>query len=149
MLLLDGELAGHDALAHPMTVLDDLEQVAVVQRWSRRQVVEALTALHGVDVVTAMTVLADLGDPMTLNASSVPALGVEERSDEPPRAGRASPTPDPEVVAKPKRRQFTPHTHSTMTSINSCVLFLSTRGSSSFERPGGRGQLPTRGSQLR
>ena len=116
-----------------MSVLDDLEQVAVVQRWSRRQVVEALTALHGVDVVTAMTVLADLGDPMTLNASSVPALGVEERSDEAPRAGRASPTPDPEVVAKPKRRQFTPHTHSTMTSINSCVLFLSTRGSSSFE----------------
>ena len=46
-------------------------------------------------------------DPMTLNESSVPALGVEERSDEAPRAGRARPTPDPEVVAKPKRRQFT------------------------------------------
>ena len=29
------------------------------------------------------------------------------RSDEAPRAGRARPTPDPEVVAKPKRRQFT------------------------------------------
>ena len=28
------------------------------------------------------------------------------RSDEAPRAGRARPTPDPEVVAKPKRRQF-------------------------------------------
>ena len=46
-------------------------------------------------------------DPMTLNEVSVPALGVEERSDEAPRAGRARPTPDPEVVAKPKRRQFT------------------------------------------
>ena len=46
-------------------------------------------------------------DPMTLNESSVPALGGEERSDEAPRAGRARPTPDPEVVAKPKRRQFT------------------------------------------
>ena len=46
-------------------------------------------------------------DPMTLNESSVPALWVEERSDEAPRAGRARPTPDPEVVAKPKRRQFT------------------------------------------
>ena len=46
-------------------------------------------------------------DPMTLNESSVPALGVEDRSDEAPRAGRARPTPDPEVVAKPKRRQFT------------------------------------------
>ena len=46
-------------------------------------------------------------DSMTLNAVSVPALGVEERSDEAPRAGRARPTPDPEVVAKPKRRQFT------------------------------------------
>ena len=46
-------------------------------------------------------------DPMTLNESSVPALGGEERSDEVPRAGRARPTPDPEVVAKPKRRQFT------------------------------------------
>ena len=46
-------------------------------------------------------------ESMTLNESSVPALGVEERSDEAPRAGRARPTPDPEVVAKPTRRQFT------------------------------------------
>ena len=46
-------------------------------------------------------------DSMTLNEVSAPALGVEERSDEAPRAGRARPTPDPEVVAKPKRRQFT------------------------------------------
>ena len=45
-------------------------------------------------------------DPMTLSESTVPALGGEERSDEAPRAGRARPTPDPEVVAKPKRRQF-------------------------------------------
>ena len=36
-------------------------------------------------------------DSMTLNEVSVPA----------PRAGRARPTPDAEVVAKPKRRQFT------------------------------------------
>ena len=35
-----------------------------------------------------------------------PSLGVEERSDEAPRDGRARATPDPEVVAKPKRRQF-------------------------------------------
>ena len=46
-------------------------------------------------------------DSMTLNEVALPALGVEERSDEAPRAGRARPTPDPEVVAKPKRRQFT------------------------------------------
>ena len=46
-------------------------------------------------------------DPMTLSESTVPARGGEERSDEAPRAGRARPTPDPEVVAKPKRRQFT------------------------------------------
>ena len=46
-------------------------------------------------------------DSMTLNEVSVPALGAEERSDEAPRAGRARPTPDPEVVAKPKRRRFT------------------------------------------
>ena len=46
-------------------------------------------------------------DSMTLNEISYSALGVEERSDEAPRAGRARPTPDPEVVAKPKRRQFT------------------------------------------
>ena len=32
-------------------------------------------------------------DSMTLNEVSVPALGVEERSDEAPRAGRARPTP--------------------------------------------------------
>ncbi len=45
-------------------------------------------------------------DAMTLNEVSFPALGVEERSDEAPRAGRARPTPDPEGVDKPKRRQF-------------------------------------------
>ena len=31
-------------------------------------------------------------DSMTLKEVSVPALGVEERSDEAPRAGRARPT---------------------------------------------------------
>ncbi len=37
-----------------------------------------------------------------------PALGGEERSDEAPRAEAARrPPPDPEVVAKPTRRQFT------------------------------------------
>ena len=45
-------------------------------------------------------------DAMTLKEVFLPALGVEERSDEAPGAGRARPTPDPEVVAKPKRRQF-------------------------------------------
>ena len=37
-----------------------------------------------------------------------PALGGEERSDEAPRAGSADQNrdPDPEVVAKPTRRQF-------------------------------------------
>ena len=45
-------------------------------------------------------------DAMTLNEVSLAALGVEERSDEAPRTGRARPTLDPEVVAKPKRRQF-------------------------------------------
>ena len=39
-------------------------------------------------------------DSMMLRGADAPALGVEERSDEAPRA------PDPEVVAKPKRRQF-------------------------------------------
>ena len=46
-------------------------------------------------------------ESMTLQEMDAPALGVEERRDEAPRAGRARPTPDPEVVAKPKRRQFT------------------------------------------
>ena len=46
-------------------------------------------------------------ESMTSNEVSLPALGVEERSDEAPRAGSERPTPDPEVVAKPKRRQFT------------------------------------------
>ena len=46
---------------------------------------------------------------MTLNGFPAPALWIEERSDETPSAGasRARPTPDPEVVAKPTRRQFT------------------------------------------
>jgi transposase len=43
---------------------------------------------------------------MDLEGLRVPALGVEERSDEAPSAG-AKPAPDPEVVAKPKRRRFT------------------------------------------
>ena len=48
-------------------------------------------------------------DAMKFNGTPAPALGVEERSDEPPSAGggnRPAP-PDPEVVAKPTRRQFT------------------------------------------
>ena len=45
-------------------------------------------------------------DAMTLSEVSLPAPGADERSDEAPRAGRDRPTPDPEVVAKPKRRQF-------------------------------------------
>ena len=45
---------------------------------------------------------------MTGMEGHAPALGVEERSDEAPRAGatRATRAPDPEVVAKPTRRQF-------------------------------------------
>ena len=48
-------------------------------------------------------------EAMRFNGTPAPALGVEERSDETPSAGggtRAVP-PDPEVVAKPTRRQFT------------------------------------------
>ena len=46
---------------------------------------------------------------MTLNGLLAPAQGVEERSDETPCAGARAPSvqPDPEVVAKPKRRRFT------------------------------------------
>ena len=40
------------------------------------------------------------------NGVSEPALGDEERSDEAPSAA-ANAAPDPEVVAKPKRRRFT------------------------------------------
>jgi len=41
---------------------------------------------------------------MRLDGTSAPALGVEKRSEEAPSAGAAR--PDPEVVAKPTRRQF-------------------------------------------
>jgi transposase len=47
---------------------------------------------------------------MELNGLSAPVLGVEERSDEVPSTGASSGRmvpPDPEVVAKPKRRRFT------------------------------------------
>jgi len=46
---------------------------------------------------------------MTLKGLPAPALGVEERSDEARSAGASAPParPDPEVVAKPKRRRFT------------------------------------------
>ena len=48
-------------------------------------------------------------DSMTFDQTSPSALEVEERSEETPRAGGgARPVPpDPEVVAKPTRRQFT------------------------------------------
>ena len=48
-------------------------------------------------------------ESMTLQEMDAPALGVEEHRDEAPGAGasHARPTPDPEVVAKPKRRKFT------------------------------------------
>ena len=48
-------------------------------------------------------------ESMTLQEMDAPALGVEERRDEAPGAGasHARPTPDPEVLAKPKRRKFT------------------------------------------
>ena len=48
-------------------------------------------------------------ETMTWKENGALALGVEERSDETPRSavGAARPPPDPEVVAKPKRRQFT------------------------------------------
>ena len=48
-------------------------------------------------------------DSLKLEDGPAPALGAEERSDEAPRAGGAAagtPPPDPEVVAKPVRRQF-------------------------------------------
>jgi len=46
---------------------------------------------------------------MTLNGLPAPALGGEERSDEVPNAGTRPSLggPDPEVLAKPKRRRFT------------------------------------------
>ncbi len=46
---------------------------------------------------------------MRLNGLRAPALGGEKRSDEAPSAGASAPParPDPEVVAKPKRRRFT------------------------------------------
>ena len=47
---------------------------------------------------------------MELNGLSAPVLGVEERSDEVPSTGASSSrvaAPDPEVVARPKRRRFT------------------------------------------
>ena len=46
---------------------------------------------------------------MTLSGLPAPSLGVEERRDEAPSEGASTlPTrPDPEVVAKPKRRRFT------------------------------------------
>ena len=48
-------------------------------------------------------------DPSMLKEFSAPLLGEEERSDEAPNRGGAAPntTPDPEVLAKPTRRQFT------------------------------------------
>ncbi len=48
-------------------------------------------------------------DRMTLKELPAPAVGAEERSDEVSTAGAGAPAArrDPEVAAKPKRRQFT------------------------------------------
>lgn len=48
-------------------------------------------------------------EAMKFKGTPAPALGAEERSDETPRAGGGSRSvaADPEVVAKPTRRQFT------------------------------------------
>ena len=48
-------------------------------------------------------------DPATGMQAGAAAMGPEERSDEAPRAkdGQDRPAPDPEVAAKPTRRQFT------------------------------------------
>ena len=48
-------------------------------------------------------------DPATRGQAGAAALGVEERSDENPRAEdeQERSAPDPELVAKPTRRQFT------------------------------------------
>ena len=48
-------------------------------------------------------------DPVTGMQAGAAALGAEERSDEAPRAEdqQERSAPDPEVVAKPTRRQFT------------------------------------------
>ena len=78
----------------------------LIRPWSRSK----SRQLPCPDVVASSGVLAPLRIDQNFASGSevsVPALGVEERSDEAPRAGRAGPTPDPEVVAKPKRRQFT------------------------------------------
>ena len=50
--------------------------------------------------------MAEERETMDVKGLPAPALGVEERSDEAPSAG-ANTAPDPEVVAKPKRRRFT------------------------------------------
>ena len=53
--------------------------------------------------------MATQRETMTLNGVPGSVLGDEERSDEAPSTGADTPhpAPDPEVVAKPKRRQFT------------------------------------------
>jgi transposase-like protein len=53
--------------------------------------------------------MAEERKTMDLERFPAPAIGVEERSDDAPSAGAHVPLdrPDPEVVAKPKRRRFT------------------------------------------
>ncbi len=53
--------------------------------------------------------MTDERNSMTLDGHGAPTLGGEERSDEVPSVGAraSSGGPDPEVLAKPKRRRFT------------------------------------------
>ena len=66
-------------------------------------------------------------DPVTGTQAGAAPLGAEERSDEAPRGevGQDRPAPDPEVVAKPMRRQFTAEHR--LRIVESPVLASSTR----------------------
>ena len=84
-------------------------------------------------------------ESVTLQEMDAPALGVEERRDEAPRGGasHARPTPDPEVVAKPKRRQVH-RAVSTADSGGGRELHAARRGGPAAS-PRGAVQLPSDG----
>ena len=64
-------------------------------------------------------------NPGTGRQAGTAALGVEERSDETPRAEDKQPrsAPDPEVVAKPTRRQFTAEYRLSLTALMEPPMF--------------------------
>ena len=83
-------------------------------------------------------------DPVTGTQARAAPLGAEERSDEASRGevGQERPAPDPEVVAKPMRRQFTEYRLRIVEEADRCTQPAPTNTKEKAKGLGGRDWKP-------